>query len=147
MKNINLDDIVDIGDYCFYVCNKLSEIKLNKVKNIGNWWREINLENVENIGNTCFYRCLNLKTINLSSCITRIYDYTFNNCSELEYINLDGVVELDRCCFRNCNKLENINLKNIKQIGYKCFENCINLKNIGTDLKYIMFGGHCFENW
>ena len=84
-----------IDSYSFYGCKNLKEIDFSNTI-------------LEEIDDSCFRYCTSLKSIHLPLSIKSIKEDVFENCTNLKYVILDGVV----------------------RIGYGSFENCINLEEL-----------------
>ena len=96
MKSITLGSQVNsIGEYAFYKCSSLEEIKLPN--------------EITSIGNGAFWNCTSITNCELSSEITSIGDYAFNNCSNL--ISIYIPIKLTRIginAFYSCSSLSNV---------------------------------------
>ena len=97
------------------------------------------------VGNMAFQNCNNLQSIDMSNIISYGVD-AFNNCRKLNSININKKVEeLPQDVFYNCKSLEDITIpENVKILGKNAFAYCEGLKKvtIPVDLKtYYVFGG------
>ena len=92
-------------------------------------------------GTSGFSNCT--KEIVLLENITTINYYAFNNCSELNSIDLTHCINLTKIgnfAFNNCLNLKNIFIpKNVSEIIFTAFHNCNNLKTITVNESNINF--------
>ncbi len=120
------------------------------------------------IGQSAFEGSKVVKVI-LPSTVTKIGDYAFNNCKELEHIELQNSVKsIGYCAFKNCKKLEGISLPDslstinnsafessgllkvtlpsaLTQIKGGVFYECKKLKSIDMPKNLKVIGGMAFE--
>lgn len=80
-------------------------------------------DGITQIGQSAFEGSKVVKVI-FPSTVTKIGDYAFNNCKELEYIELQNSVKsIGYCAFKNCKKLEGISLPDsLSTINNSAFE-------------------------
>lgn len=77
-----------------------------------------------------FYDCDNLVEMNFSSCFKNIDQYNFQNCDNLESIDLSYVETIGENCFNYDPKLQRIDLPKCKEIGAYSFHNNETLEKI-----------------
>lgn len=155
----NLTSTIDLPDFCFIDCIKLSEFDFSKCKAIG-----------RNTFNNTGIRKAVLNSSSDDACIVKSCAFAK---SLLEYLEINGNVYLEKLCFSSCYKLKNVKLNspitsfpekafygdsslytisginNIESVGNYCFADC-SLKTINefTGLKtigYSAFIGNRFE--
>lgn len=141
------DSVTYIGDTAFYNCSGLASIKLSNSLSVLNdsvFAGCVNLKNIE-IPNTievilryAFAGC-GFKSIVLPEGLTRIREYTFSNCQNLENIVIpDSVTSIDKYAFYKCNTLSSVEIpSSVTSIGDNAFEECnsltkINVSDIGV---------------
>lgn len=119
------DNLMGIGDYAFYNCTGLQQVRLGNGLNT--------------IGNGAFAECINMFdcSIDITAQIQAIGNNAFYNCVALTSFTVPtGLLGLGDSCFENCNKLKtvefNANDKNaaLRVIGDKVFKNCKALAHI-----------------
>lgn len=122
LKSINLENIKNIGNYCFSECESLP-IDINMPNLTGQLWYNFNkcssIKNVVNLGS-----CTGIYGTNAG------YNGTFANCSSLETVVLPETCKwLGNNAFYNCTSLRSINLNYITgcNVGYRQFTNCTSL--------------------
>ena len=109
--------IIDIGKNAFYNCNKLSDLQISFVDNVGDWafakcngLKDIDLFVLGNIGKFAFYQCNNLTT-------AKIYAF-----------------EIESSAFEGCAALETLYLSSsLYSIGFGAFDGCSALNTIYFD--------------
>jgi len=89
------DSFTIIGDFAFYDCVSLKNIKLPK--------------SIKSINKIAFYNCSSLQKIDLPPSLTTLGDYAFENCSSLQKIDLPpSLTTLSDSAFENCRSLKEI---------------------------------------
>ena len=118
----------EVGLSAFEYCDNLENINFNNVtkimygafancKNISN----INLEKVNKIEQYAFLNCISLKKVQFSSDLSEIGLNGFENCINLETINIPQNINdlhedyYDDYVFKNCNNLKNISIDSNNQ--------------------------------
>ncbi len=146
-SDFNSFDVVTVDDYAFMGVNGISEIKLDKLKNLGAWaFRNTSLEKVtlnalesfKEYGGeySCgaFYECKFLKEIYLPSLkewgsgISG--ERAFMNCSSLKIFHAPLLTELGKYALRNCTSLYEVNLESVEALEAYSLAGCTNLKNL-----------------
>ncbi|MBQ9492870.1 MAG: leucine-rich repeat protein [Oscillibacter sp.] len=108
--------ISNVGDYAFYDCEKLKEVKLP--------------ESVTSIGSRTFSNCAALTDINLSeTLITSIGNYAFNGCAALAGVTFpETLLTIGGRAFLNCSGLTEITLPSaVTSVGEWAFRGCTKL--------------------
>jgi len=135
------NEIVTIGDQCFYESDIETILIPTNVKSIGRlaFYRceELKVvtlnEGLEYIGEYAFFECLTLQTITIPSTVTQISEAVFVGCSELETItfNTEKITKIERATFTRCEKLRQIIIPDgVESIGSEAFANCYKLYDI-----------------
>lgn len=115
ITNIDMNNVISIGDYAFSNC-KMESIKLtNSVCSIGEY----------------AFKGSTLKNIELNDNITEIGAHAFESC-RISTIDLpDVITEIKECTFMNCMGLKNIRIPdNVTDISAGAFFGCKNLRTI-----------------
>ncbi len=134
-------NLLGIGDYAFYGCTGLHEVKLENGLNT--------------IGNGAFQNCTNMTkfTMNQFSQITAIGKRAFSHCEALSSIQLPiNVRAIGDYCFEGCYNagtgqgLQTIDINGggeynslLQAIGYKAFSGCANLISVTFPSGYMDF--------
>ena len=108
--------LVSIGNYAFYECSGLQEVRLGPVRSIGM---------------SAFYHCHELAAINLEDTrITTLRSATFSECKALPVVILPETLQMvETEAFEACESLETVFfLSDHVAIQSKAFDNCIGLK-------------------
>lgn len=93
LKSVDLPiNIKEIGDYAFFKCTSLIEVKLRNIK----------------MGSHCFDGCTSLKKLETTN-IKEIPPYAFKN-NDLQFVKLKGVNEIKKGAFEFNRNLEKISL-------------------------------------
>ena len=132
-----------VGQYTFYNCTSLKDIRLSS--------------NINTINDYAFYNCKNLITISFvnSSSITSIGSYAFANCTSLTSLPLfnssNAAITISGHAFINCTGLLNININNNNNIGTVsigsyAFQNCSKLVNINKGEYITNIGAYAFAD-
>lgn len=91
----------------------------------------VDLTNVTKINEYTFYDCKNIDVINTNN-ITEIMKYAFCNCQNLKDFNFtDNIINIEQGAFQKCTQLPYVYLgKNIKILGTNAFHTCSGIKEI-----------------
>lgn len=104
-------------------------------------------EGITSIGANVFNDCINLEKIDIAGTVKKIGYNAFGNCRSLQSIDLPNSIEDMSGAFYNCTGLQKVVLENgVKIISEHAFENCINLTelimpNSITRIDYSAFNG------
>lgn len=110
--------------------------------------KEISLSStITKIGKYAFQNCYNVKSVNLPGGLETIGDYSFDNCSGLIEINVpDSVKSIGKRCFQSCNKLSTAILPDaLIEIPEFVFSGCSSLKEIILPSKLETIGQYAFS--
>lgn len=131
---------IPVGMFSFYRCKDTDTITIplhikavNSYAFRGSFFKKIILnDNIEDLGGGVFQDCSNLESINLPEKIEIIYMYTFLRCKALTYIHIPENVEtIDSEAFAGCYELKKIDLPStIKTISTTAFSSCHSLEKI-----------------
>ena len=140
-KIIIYDGVNSIGNFAFFMCRGLREIKIpNGVATIGNnafsdcnSLTEIKLPNgVMTIGIGAFWCCESLREIKVPNSVKYISNGAFYCCNSLAEIKIpDDVTYIGESAFLACRSLTEIRIPDgVTNIGEKAFYNCTSLEKI-----------------
>lgn len=104
-------------------------------------------EGYTKIGDYAFYGCENLERISLPSTLQSIGKDAFNGCKKLkEVIMPNAVTEIGENSFRNCSSLERVVFSNgLSSIPGYAFAGCDSLTEIDLPVKITSIYKGCFE--
>lgn len=101
-------------------------------------------ETLHTIFCSCFEKNEYIREVYLPPSITTISERCFKNCTNLEKINLNHIIKIDKEAFNGCENLANINLENLEDVRLLAFNRCYKIKEvISPKLNYI--GTFAFE--
>ena len=125
------DNIEVIGEYAFWGCNNLIELKVSS--------------SVKTLENNAFYACNRLESISLPQTITALPQYIVGFCYNLQHIwkrtsadinevwienNLGDLEYIGSSAFYFCSNLPEIRMHDVGRIEDYVFYNCTNLAEI-----------------
>ena len=149
-------DIETIGEYAFYNCTKLTDIKIpDSVTEIREYafyscsLSEINLSNyVKTIGDSAFQNCDNLTSVIIPDSVTSLGNSFLSSCSKLTSVTIpDSITSLGNSFLSSCSKLTSITLPNsITTIGNSFLHGCSSLISITLPASITSFGTYAFFN-
>ena len=91
-------------------------------------------DNIYDLDVACFCGMEKLKKVKLSKKLKSLPYRTFENCFDLEEINLEYIEHFYFPCFINCYKLKSVALSSkLKTIAPNTFINCLGLESINVD--------------
>ena len=91
LKNIDISNVISIGDYAFYRCSALENVSFSNARYIGNF---------------AFNKCTELKATEFSDTLLHIGERAFANCSQLIKADLPkSVIYVDETAFEGCDNL------------------------------------------
>lgn len=130
-------NIVSIGEYAFFGCEKLTGIKLPKnLKLIASFaFQSTGLssitfpESLKGINEGAF-SYTDLEEINIPDSVESLYQGVFNGCVRLKKVHLSkSLITIQADCFTDCNELYEITgIENIRTINCRAFSRCRSLK-------------------
>lgn len=95
--------------------------------------KEIVIEDgITRIGDFAFDYCTEVESITIPNSVTSIGDFAFNNCSKLESITIpDSVISIDAMAFALCSELKTITIPDsVTTLGEDAFFYCTNLTSV-----------------
>ena len=103
---------------------------------------------VKDLSFRTFENCTSLEKVIINGNIERIGSDCFKNCSKLKTITLPNSVKtIVGGAFQNCSALENIVLpEEVNSIGLRAFSGCVNLKSIIMLDKVMSIEKYAFQN-
>lgn len=170
-------NVVTISDYAFYGCKNLKSVHFSKSvqfigenafygsTNLENITVDVNNQNYVAIDNVLYTKDLKTlvkypplkanKTFEILDSITKIEDYAFDRCNNLENVILSSnLTDISTYAFSLCNNLKYNELDNIKYLGSKdnlydlaigYIDSSITKCKINSNTKII--ANFCFENY
>lgn len=136
INNLNLPNLITLGDYAFQKTNLTGSINLPSITNLGyGAFREctsitnvISLGYITKIQDYAFYGCTSLQSVNLPNTLTSVGIQAFYNCSNMYLPNNklpESITTIDRQAFDGCTSLriDELYLPNLKTINGG-FERC-----------------------
>ena len=138
--------IENFGKHIFYGCSNLNDVRVKcKLPEASNendsvfYGAEINIIAFEqDIPAYALYNHQELKYVSMTSTVTKIGDYAFYNCKNLQLLKPDpefflpiGLESIGNYSFQKCSSLTAITLpRTITSIGKNAFDSCTNLETI-----------------
>lgn len=99
-------------------------------------------DTIEFVGRMAFYDCYNLESINLDN-VLEIERNAFSYCEKLESLNVNALF-IGASAFYKCKGLNEVNLSNTESIGEMAFTRT-NLKKISIPASCIFVGDNAFS--
>lgn len=135
------DDVMSIGDYTAYYCQKLEAVTLpNNITNIGqyafsncNTLKSVTIpDNVTVINNNAFINCNTLESVTIPDSVTVIGEGAFTSCSSLKSVTIpDSVTAINNNAFSYCSSLTSVTIPDsVTVINNTTFINCNTLESI-----------------
>ena len=124
----NTYPVLDIGNYAFDGCTRLTSITIyNGVK----------------IGNHAFSDCTSLTKVNIRPSI--IGSEAFSGCTSLTSITIDNDVKIGSGAFKGCTSLTEVNIPYAKIIGDEAFSGCRGLTSVRIPKSVTSIGNATFS--
>lgn len=149
VKEVQGNNVVEVGDEAFEYCKSLKRVDFPKVKKIGkdafysSALETANFPALEKIDDNAFQHCTLLKTMNASN-VQEIGKYAFSSTA-LETAYFPKVKVVKTYAFYQCKNLKKVICPNLTRAGSSCFCECILLEQLDiSHLTYIygwMFSG------
>ena len=92
---------------------------------------DLNLPDIASINQGAFQGADGLKSITLGGSLSRIPQYCFESCSNLQRVSVEKSCEIGNYAFQNCSSLTSIST--LKSVGKHAFENCTSLSSVEFD--------------
>lgn len=133
LKEIVINNVRTIGEYCFYGCKSLSSVIMG--------------DRLEIIGGYAFYNCSSLEIFKFPKGIRIINEWSFYDCVNLKSIILnEGLEYIGECAFSGCESLLDIKFpKCLNTIEDNAFLGCGELSDIVIPGKTVNIGDCVFE--
>lgn len=105
---------------------------------------------IEVIGDRAFQNCTNLEYIELPESLDPLlglgFRYTFSGCKSLKEIRIPSkVLDVPQYGFRDCVSLESVELSNVESISAGAFLGCTSLASVFIPDKVESIGGYAFS--
>lgn len=98
-----------------------------------------NTGHIKKIGSNAFYECTQLENLSFDGVI-QLFNYAFYRCTKLKTISIPNCTKIGQYCFQEDKLLTTINCPKLKEIGQNAFYNCNELQNI--DLNNVKIVGY-----
>lgn len=149
--NIPDDSTLSTGDYVFFNCDNLVNIKLNNLIIAGassffnTGITELNTSRLIRANASSFANCKNLTTVNLPN-TTYLENYAFSESANLTNVSLPKLTTIQGYAFRGTN-ITDIDLPLVTNLTSQgIFYNCVNLRNINVPNVSGSLGSSLFYN-
>lgn len=130
LKEVNLPEVLKIGESTFSQCESLKTVSIPKVDSIGSsaFYSCYVLENilfpsVSFIGRSAFENCGSIKSLDMPN-IKTIGENAFRDCDMLTSVSMPVVENIGANAFRNCSMLTSVSMPKAENIGQFAFQNC-----------------------
>lgn len=123
-----------IGNSAFYACNSLKRVDIP--------------EGVVTIGNKAFYGCKELDHVTIANSVTSIGQRAFSLCGIMDVKLSSGLTTIDEYTFDNCEHLSEVEIpEGVTTIAKHAFGYCTHLVKLTlpstlTKIEYGAFGGY-----
>jgi hypothetical protein len=105
---------------------------------------------ITEIGTDAFSGCSNLESIDIPGIVTNLGSNCFNGCTNLKSVSFGSNSQLKNIrdsAFKNCTGLTSINIPDgVTEFGWLAFENCTGLTSINIPAGVTRLDGGCFKN-
>ena len=130
------DTIVNIGNYAFYNCTKLTSVNFKENSKL------------ESINEYAFYGCSSLTSITIPNSVTSIGNYALYDCDSLTSVTIgDSVKSIGKEAFRDCSSLTSITIPNsVTSIGNYAFQHCNSLTSVTIGNSVTSIGSSAFSS-
>ena len=130
LTKVNLPKCVNVGYSAFDSCFALSNVNLPECVNVGpnafvqcEKLKQFNAPKVTQIENDGLMRCTSLLSVELPECTT-VGNAAFEYCTALSNVNIPKCIKLGEFAFGSCKSLESIELPECIIISLRAFEYC-----------------------
>lgn len=130
LTKVNLPKCVNVGYSAFDSCFALSNVNLPECVNVGpnafvqcEKLKQFNAPKVTQIENDGLVRCTSLLSVELPECTT-VGNAAFEYCTALSNVNIPKCIKLGEFAFGSCKSLESIELPECIIISLRAFEYC-----------------------
>ena len=84
---------------------------------------------VTTIGEYAFDDCSNLQSVDMPS-VETIGEFAFEDCSNLQSVDLSNVTTIGEAAFWGCSSLQGVDMPSVETIGKSAFKDCSNLQSV-----------------
>lgn len=151
LKNINLENIVSVGESAFSYCFKLNDLDFSSLESVSydsflycEALTTLSSEKLTNITERAFAYCSSLSEISLPNLQT-LEPYAFVSCSSLKQASFENVETLSNGVFYLCTSLESVSMPSVTTLELDVFVGCTKLSSVSLPLLTTMKGG-CFQD-
>ena len=137
-------NVVNIDEYAFTSCDKLTSVHFPKVTTIAAYafinaaFRTVEFPELTTIPANVFQDCKQLQSVDFQM-VTVIRAYAFKGCSSLTSITIPKIRRIEGYSFIDCTGLETIRLETITEyIEPNVFTGCSLLKTIYTSVDFFL---------
>ena len=130
LTKVNLPKCVNVGHNAFHSCFALSNVNLPECVNVGDGafvqcekLKQFNAPKVTQIEYGGLVRCTSLLSVELPECTT-VGNYAFEYCTALSNVNIPKCIKLGEFAFGSCKSLESIELPECIIISLRAFDYC-----------------------
>jgi len=117
VESISIDGPIEqIPEMAFSNCASLQHVEIKS--------------QVKTIGERAFYNSKKLRSIKGLQSVSDIKSHSFQDCIELETIDLPSAEQIGDQSFKNCKSLIKVNLGKANKIGHSSFKYCSSLKKL-----------------
>lgn len=139
------DSVTNIGDFAFFDCYSLTELKIGKnLRNIGEWaFYDCNLTTVflnsDSFVSEMYFKdsfgqlqSRKVQTVIIGDDVTTIGHHFFSGCEYIKSIQIsENVTNIEQYAFMSCFALQSVNIpQNVTHISEGTFDDCRNLTSI-----------------
>ena len=146
--------VVNIGEYAFYDCKKITNVVLPETITSLERWAFYNSgitsillpESLSTIKVSAFLNCASLTSVNLPSQLTSLGASAFSGCSSLQTIDIpEGIIYIQGGTFEGCSSLRRVDIPStIKKILNDAFSGCASLEEISLPVNLESVGNGVF---
>ena len=132
ITEFNDDVITNVGEYAFYMCESLVDVKLPSVNQVGQYAfgetaiKQAHFPLLTKVANGTFVACKCLQYVDMPL-VTQTGSWAFQYSNCIEDVRLPEVTALGVSTFEQCLCLRIIDLPNISKIDHYAFQTCCNL--------------------
>lgn len=148
------DNVTSIGEGAFAGCSSLVEISIPFVGRSINETQSSDATHFGFIfGKICWGpNAIEVESFYIPSKIKKatvrggkIFEYSFSNCSFLEELVLDNIIEIGEYAFEGCTGIKRITIDDVTSIETGTFEGCTGLTNVTIGDGVLSIGNEAFE--
>ncbi len=128
LENFPFNQLTKIGSYAFSGCNNLKNIDLSNVETIESYafentqgFGELNGEKLKTVGKFAFRNSDITKAVLPN--VLLLNESVFADCSLLEEVTAEAVVNVSKAAFKGCVSLKSVNISSATALGNDVFYN------------------------